>query len=421
MASEQHQVRIDVGRVVERPASERHLPGTIQDVRSWLTGPARRVSDSLHLLDELAWRLVGAGIELARATFHMPTLHPQHFSNGYRWLRATGRCDETLIGHGVVASAMYRDSPMARVFERGEIIRRRIEAESTNWEFPLLKELHDQGLTDYIAFPVELSDGRRLGATFATGRPGGFRDEDIEELSRLIPLLAPLLEIQIMRRITANLLSAYLGPQTGQRVLDGDIVRGRGETIRAVIWLCDIRDFTGLSERLPGERVIAILNAHFEQVVGAIQRHRGEVLKFVGDGLLAIFPVPDAALAPDATARALDAARDAFAAVDGLAGAAVLGGEPPPRFSVALHLGEVIYGNIGAVDRLDFTVIGPAVNLVARLDQLSKTLGRRLLVTEDFAKACARPLLSLGSHGLRGMRQPREIFTLPDIAPARTG
>ncbi|MBV8537606.1 MAG: adenylate/guanylate cyclase domain-containing protein [Alphaproteobacteria bacterium] len=407
-----------LGRVVERPVEQRRFDGctTIGDVAAWLTSSARRIPDALALLDELCWRLVAIGIPLARMTFHLPTLHPQYYGTGARWTRASGTTEETLVVHGTRDTAMYLDSPIRRVVENGERIRRRLEGPDAVLDFPILADLKAQGITEYIAVPLELST-RRVSITISTDQPGGFRDETLGELASLGPFLAPILELQISRQITVNLLGAYLGQEIGERVLAGDIMRGRGDTVRAIVWLCDLRGFTRLSDHLPGPRVIAILNAYFERVVQQIHQRDGEVLKFMGDGLLAIFAVADAAFAPDAAARALDAAKAAIAAVDDLHGNPVLEDEAVPRMCVSIHFGDVFFGNIGAVDRLDFTAIGPAVNLLARLDQLTKRLERRILVTDDFARVCPHPLQSVGTHPLRGLSEPHEIFTPADSRP----
>jgi adenylate cyclase len=415
-------IAMRVGRAFERPVDRRHFENStrIADVAAWLVSQARRINNSLELLDELAWRLVAAGTPVARMTFHLPTLHPLYYGIGCRWTRKSGTSEELLVGHAIRYSAAFIDSPIRRVIETGEEVRRHLDGPEALLDFPILAELKADGLTDYRAVPLELSSGRRVCVTLATDRPGGFTDDEIAALRTLGPYLAPLLEIHVARQITLNLLGAYLGEQIGQRVLAGDILRGHGETIRAVVWLCDLRNFTRLSDHLPGPRVIGILNAYFERVVHEIHARKGEVLKFMGDGLLAIFAVADAAFAPYAASRALEAAEAAIKAVDALDGNPVLDGQAVPKMCVSIHFGDVFFGNIGATDRLDFTTIGPAVNLVARLDQLSKVLQRRILVTDDFAEVCMRPLQSLGSHPLRGLSEPHEIFTVPDAPVAAT-
>jgi adenylate cyclase len=382
------------------------------DVVRWLLGPGRSIRQPGDLLHELSWHLCAAGVPLARTTFHIGTLHPQFLGLFCRWLRATGETEESSIAHGVRQTAAYLRSPMPLVFE-GQTIRRRLESGDMN-EFPILAELRAAGITDYLATPITFSDGRIAAATWATDRPGGFTDAEIALTESLLPSLGLLLEVQSVRLISANLLGVYLGQQTGKRVLAGDIIRGSGETIRAVLLFADLRGFTALSDRLPAEKVIDILNGYFERVVNPIHANGGEVLKFIGDGLLAIFPIEDAAFAFGAARRALDAAIQAFTDLEAFNANPARGEESPIRMAIALHVGDVVYGNIGGRDRLDFTTIGPAVNLVARLQQLSKRLERPLLLSDGFAKICERPLISLGFHPLRGLSEPREIFTLRD-------
>jgi adenylate cyclase len=198
-------------------------------------------------------------------------------------------------------------------------------------------------------------------------------------------------------------------------VLAGEIRRGSGELIDAIVWVSDMRDYTGLSDRLPGPDVIRLLNAYFERLVEAVEAHGGEVLKFIGDGMLAVFPVTDATPAADSAAAALRAARAALAAIRTLNGsdgdALKIATEwRPLDMAIALHRGSVFYGNIGSADRLDFTVTGPAVNLAARVEPLAKETGRRLLTTAAFAELVDAPLHPLGRFSLRGVAQPVEIF-----------
>lgn len=389
-------------------------PYTIDRVIRWLLGPARTIAGPTELLDALSERLCAAGLPLARSTFHVSTLHPQFTSIFSKWDRNAARTEEGLIAHGVRNHDAYLLSPLRLVFEKGETVRRRLDVAGVPLEFPVLAELKAGGLTDYVATPLEFSTERIAAATWATDRPGGFSDAELAQIDALLPALGLVLEIQAMRQIASNLLDVYLGRQTGKHVLSGAITRGSGETIRAILLSSDLRGFTNLSDRLPGTQVIEILNAYFERVVSSIHAHRGEVLKFIGDGLLAIFPIDDAAFAFNAARRAIDASLQAFEQLEILNREPARQNETKLRMAIALHVGDVIYGNIGGKDRLDFTTIGPAVNLVSRMQVLSKRVDRSLLLSSEIAELCERPLASLGFHPIRGLSEPHEVFTLKD-------
>jgi adenylate cyclase len=249
-------------------------------------------------------------------------------------------------------------------------------------------------------------------AVYVTDRPGGFSEREIADLSGASKRLSIVADMNSQRQIAVNVLKAYLGPQTGLKVLAVQIRRGSGEAIDAVLWSSDLRRFTQMSDRLTGDSVIGLLNDLFDLQAKAITSHGGEILKFVGDGLLAIFPVarPEQAAAA-AAANALAAAQEAQAALTVLGARATPTGEPPLAIVVALHYGTVIYGNIGAADRLDFTVIGPAVNLVSRIEAIAKSLDLPLVVSDNFADAYGGTLKSLGRHHLRGLNLSHELFT----------
>lgn len=406
--------RVRVTEIVTRPPELRPSLGSARrgDEMRWLIEEGRRRTSLAALLDAWCWRLVAIGVPVARATVNVGTLHPQLTGFAARWTAADGTAESLSLAHGLLASSAFQRSPIRRIYETGEPLRRRLDDPAAVAEFPILAELQAQGCTDYLALPLLLGGVTRNAATFASSRPGGFAEADIALLEALAPGLSIVLELLAQRRISRTLLDVYLGAKAGSRVLAGEIVRGSGELIRAVLWISDLRDFTRLSDRLPGERVIAILNRALETQVDAIQREGGEVLKFLGDGIIAIFPIDDAAFAADRCAAALGAARAALAANAALDDE--LGREPDrpqARLAVALHVGEAMFGNIGGVDRLDFTVIGPAVNAVSRLEKLSKTLGRDLVVTGTFAAAAHDPsLVSLGVHELRGFSDPIEVF-----------
>jgi adenylate cyclase len=395
--------------VVERPLSERPARDSLDAIAEWLVGPARRIASGIRAFDEFAWRMLAAGLPLLRVTLHTSTLHPQYLGATFRWFRTTGQTEQRLIAHEVADLIPAEDNPVRRVV-RGETLRRRIDMADAVLDFPILHDLKAQGATDYLALPVAgAQDVRNYMVTYVTDRPGGFSDAEIADLTRVSQRLPILIDMHNQRAIARNVLNAYLGAKTGPRVLDGKIRRGTGEEINAVLWSSDLRGFTARSDRLAGERMIALLNALFDAQAKAIHDHGGEILKFIGDGLLAIFPIETPG-AGDAARHALAAAVEALAAVRGLSEELAAGGEPPLQIVVALHVGTAIYGNIGAAARLDFTVIGPAVNLVSRIEAVAKTLNLPIVVSDEFARAYDGPLRSLGTHELRGLAMPHELF-----------
>jgi adenylate cyclase len=296
-------------------------------------------------------------------------------------------------------------------------VRRRVDVADAELDFPILYDLKAEGATDYFALPLKSSFGTNHMVTYVTDRTGGFTAQEIADLTRVSQRLALLADLRSQRRIASNILDAYLGPKTGPKVLAGQIRRGTGEEITAVLWSSDLRGFTERSDRLPGTQMIALLNALFDAQATAIASHGGEILKFIGDGLLAIFPIEHADKAATAARCALDAAIQAVAAARGLMHDPPLADEPPLEIVVALHVGTAIYGNIGAADRLDFTVIGPAVNLVSRIEAVAKALDHPIVVSDDFARAYGGPLQPLGRHELRGLATPHDLFApLPSAA-----
>jgi adenylate cyclase len=399
-----------------RAADYRPPQGTGDDIAAWLLGAARDERNALDGFDDFCWRLVGADLPVARITLNVETLHPQFLGYSLRWWRDQRRSDYVMIRHEIAATDMYRGSPIHFVRETGESVRRRLEQRNAPDDFPILADLRAHGMTDYLCLPVRGGHRRRYVMTIASDRPGGFSERDCTELERLAALVGILTDMFSAEQVARNILDAYLGPKTGARVLAGQIRRGSTEQISAVIWSSDIRGFTERSDRLPGERVIDLLNACFDAQAVAINRHGGEVLKFIGDGLLAIFPVVDASLACDAARAGLDAAGEAFRALAALNASSLLTGEAKLEVVIALHLGQVMYGNIGAADRLDFTVIGPAVNLTSRAEAFAKALGLKIVVTDEVEAVCGRKLVSLGRHRLRGLAEERELFTLPGLA-----
>jgi adenylate cyclase len=286
-------------------------------------------------------------------------------------------------------------------------------------DFPVLRGVSAAGGTDYFAHLVmfgaqgDASRGSGVGISFTTDRPEGFDDDHIVLLRAVLPAASLALMADAGHTIASGLLAAYLGADAGKRVHQGAVARGSVEAIRAVLWYADIRGFTAIADRNPGLAVIEMLDEAFETLTAALRAHGGQVLKFIGDGMLAIFPFVEGTR-EETCGHALDAAAEAMRAVDRLNEVRGAAGKPVAAVDLALHLGEVLYGNVGAADRLDFTVIGPAVNEAARIETLCEPLGYPVLVSAELAAATANcaGLKPLGRHRLRGVREAREIYAL---------
>jgi adenylate cyclase len=395
----------------ERPVAERPGSDTMEAIAAWLIGSARQIASAPQAFDEYAWRLHAAGLPVLRVTLHCGTLHPQFLGSAYVWWRTTAQTQEIMVMHEVIDVVPYEENLVARVRNGGETVRRRLDGPDARLDFPILHDIKAQGGTEYFGFPVASAYGAHM-VSYTTDRPGGFSEAEIAQLRTISERLSVLADTHVQRQIAENVLKAYLGPHTGPLVLAGKIRRGTGDTINAVLWSSDVRSFTTFSDRVPGQQVIAKLDQIFDGQARAIARHGGEILKFIGDGLLAIFPVDAPEEAEQAATEALTAATEALATVAALDPHTA--GEAPLKMVIALHYGSAIYGNIGAADRLDFTVIGPDVNLVSRIEAVAKSLDLPLLVSDDFARVCGRPLRSLGEHKLRGLEQPHELFTVTD-------
>jgi len=400
---------IVTAETIERPPDQRPVHDTVDSIADWLIGDARRIESGAEAVDEYAWRLYAAGIPVLRVSLHVGTLHPQFLGAALIWWRDTGQTSRVMIKHEVADLIPYEINPVRRVCEGGETLRRHLDGREEQFDFDVLHELKGRGATDYVALPVGGVYGpSSYMVTYVTDRRGGFTDSQIADLETLSPRLSVLIDMHNQKHIAENVLKAYLGSQTGSRVLAGHIRRGTGEAVSAVLWSSDLRSFTRMSDRGPPDKVIAILDQAFDAQARAISGHGGEILKFIGDGLLAIFPIEPADGAAKAASGAMAAAAEALRAVHALEHG--LAGEPSLNMVIALHFGTVTYGNIGAADRLDFTVIGPAVNLLSRIEAVAKSLDLHLVVSDDFARISGEKLRSLGVHQLRGLDQPHELF-----------
>ena len=377
----------------------------------WLLRTGRLAPASDDLLGGLCELLLAQGLPLERVGIHGRVIHPQVVGIRILWRRGIGS-EETRYGYDTV-EAGYDTSPLKVVYESGQPLRRRLKGPPADDDFPILPDLRAEGMTDYLVTPLDQPGGQRQAATWATRHPNGFSDAQIATITELLPALAAVTDGRTQRRVLKGLLSVYLGASAGAKVLAGSIRRGDGETIAAAIWLVDLRDFTATSEVLPGPALIELLNEYFELMAGPVEDHGGEILKFIGDAMLAIFPIADDLDRDRACRTALASAKQALARLDETNAARIARGDKPMELGLALHTGPVMYGNIGAPERLDFTVIGPAVNLTARIAGLCRPLGRRLLTSARFASPCGSELVSLGFHPLRGLSQPQEVFALP--------
>ena len=364
------------------------------------------------IFDQFCRRLVEAGLPLDRATFHAPQLHPQIRTTGIFWHREAGGAQEMDREHGIEISPLYKASPIRRIFEGGAPIHTRIEPGEGKLEFPILEDLRRQGYLDYTLRPLPYSTGRINAIGFATKDPAGFNEAHIELIDDVLPTLGAVLELRHLMRTARGLLDAYVGPRTGRKILNGTVKRGDGEEINAVLWYCDLRDFTGLSERLPRDELITLLNDYFEQMAAPIEARGGEILKFIGDAILAIFPITDGLEPHKACCAAIDAAQEALRGLERLNETRLEKDQTPLRCGIALHKGDVMYGNIGAPGRLDFTVIGPAVNLVTRIEDMTCELDPPIVFSHKVAERCGCPHRSLGRHAFKGIAGEWEVFTL---------
>ncbi len=407
----------------------------IVDMHIWAVREGLRGADAYRLFDGYCQRLVIDGVQLWRAQAAMETLHPQWNGYGYTWRRDLNAIEPENYAHSeendrvLAASPFYVLMQRARAGENTPALRRRIETGSQERDFPILQEFHARGATDYFAQIFvygemgDRSQGTGIAYSFATDRKGGFSDDDTTLVQATLPALSLAMKAHAGHVIASGLLGAYLGEDAGRRVHTGSIMRGSFDTLRAVLWYADIRGFTPLSDAAPGPVVVELLNDVFEILTAPLRERGGHVLKFIGDAMLAIFPFEDADRA-ETCRRALDAAIEAMRAIEALSAARIATASPVAPVDLALHLGEALYGNVGAIDRLDFTVIGPAINEVTRIEALCQPLGRAVLVSAEFVAGMKAPdgrLKSLGRHALRGVKEPKEIFALDLSASGRDG
>ena len=378
----------------------------VQALVDWLIGGARPATDPKQVLKLLCERLVECGIRLDRMALFVRPLHPNVAAHALYWRRGAAEIEVNEEDHAFTGSEEQLASPIHRVRTTRQEIRRRLEDPAAQLDFPVLHELRAAGVTDYLIMPLEFLGGEAHALSVATCSAGGFSDAEIAAIARIRPPLTRLVEVYSLERQAGNILDAYLGRHAGGEVLQGRIRRGDAERIHAVIWFCDLRDSTPLADALGPEAFLALLNEYFECVLGPVLERHGHVLRFIGDAALAIFPV--GADPADAATRAVEAAREAVARMEKMNQ-----NRPTPlRFGIGLHLGDVLYGNIGTRSRIEFTVIGAAANEAARIEALCKTLGAPLVVSEEVARHTRHAWRRLGPHALRGVEKPVELLAL---------
>jgi adenylate cyclase len=377
----------------------------LSELNRWLLSEGRRMPDMAHLLEALVARLIEVGLQIERATIGAPLSHPIARSSFSVWSPEEGAEQSEVVWN---ATGMERlvNSPMYPIHTEGRDVDWRLGRTPVAGEYGIGPDLRQKGFTHYIGLALPFSDGSFKGCTFQTRRTEGFSEAELDLLRSLVPALSSTVEIFVQKAFANTLMETFVGPRAGKRVLDGQIHRGDGEMIRAVVWMSDIRGFTKLAAEREAGKVIDLLNLCFETVTGAISDEGGEVLKFIGDAVLGIFPVDG---------NAAKAVSQAEAAYDRLKAALACDDWPRDlRVGAALHLGEVFYGNIGGQTRLDFTVIGPAVNLVSRVEGLCSELELPFLVTDDIARLSDRRYAERGRHRLKGVKEPVTVLTPDD-------
>jgi len=387
-------------------------PLELQKITNWLIGGARSAKTPVALLTQTCEGLVAAGVPLWRVGAFVKTLHPDLFGRSFIW-RKGAEVVVNAADFDFEQTQEFIQSPLAIVYDSGREVRYRLDDPDSK-SFPFFDDMRAEGVTDYIALPLLFTDGSTHVSSWTTKEPGGFTNEQLAALRAILAPFARLGEIYALRRTASTLLDTYVGNRAGERIMAGRIRRGHAETMQAAIWLSDLRGFTALSDRLPAETVVDILNGYFDCQVSSIRTHGGEVLKFMGDGLLAVFPVDEyVGDLQQVCSHVLEAACESRASVQAMHYPI---GETVERFrfGVALHVGKILYGNIGGGNRLDFTCIGPAVNLAARLEKIAGRLGRTIVASEGFAGICAGGWADLGEFPIAGFSKAERVYGLAD-------
>jgi adenylate cyclase len=386
---------------------------SIAEVEHWLLFDANKQPDLLLVFEEFAWRMVAAELPIDQYRLYIGTLHPLLRGFAWTWRKSDGFCEELKVRRSVIGTKGIRRSPLWKLFSTERPLRCCPQDRQAQDEFPIMAEYAAMGFTDYVGILLGADQFRHVMA-YATKRSPRFTDGEMVQIERLLALFALHVERHIAVRIADNALRTYLGRLAATKVLSGKIKRGHGESVRAIIWVSDLREYTALSGRLNDDELIQLINIYFEIFADSVLSHQGEVLKFIGDGILAIFPFVNDVDGVTAAEKALAAAEMAQARLEDMNKLPRKGMDPGDhillRAGIALHEGEVFFGNVGSPERLDFTVVGSAVNEASRIEALNKMIGRGILVSEQVAQRFEGSLELLGQYELRGVAEPMAIY-----------
>ncbi|MEM7045398.1 MAG: adenylate/guanylate cyclase domain-containing protein [Pseudomonadota bacterium] len=379
------------------------------DIAEWLIGEGRLLGDGVAIAEGFADRLIAAGVPLLRLRIAQRIANPLLAAWGVIWRRDLGRSEDYVVPAKLLETSTWIGSPFQHVVQTRASLRKRLTDLRPD-DYVVFHEMAEIGGTDFFSMPLEFGDGSVQGMSFVADGEDGFSEDHISLFERVRHPLAAAMEPVAMRRSTKSLLKTYLGKGPAEAVSAGSIRRGDLSTERAVVMFSDLRGFTDKSNRWSDRDLLDALDGYFEVVVDAVKQHEGDVLKFLGDGILAIFPIQDEAAISARCAQALQATLDARQKLIDLNKTRKANGQEALDFGTALHVGEVSYGNIGSPDRLDFTVIGDTVNLASRIEGLCKTLGEPILCSEAIHRHLGSTLRSTGIHSIRGVPDPVELL-----------
>ncbi len=385
-----------------------------QPLIDWLFSEGRMIGNDTDFVLQFSRRLATCGAPVERVLVTILTLNPEIVATSNLWLKSTDKMRYFEAERHIRETDRYIGSPLQRLFDTEKRVRQRLDdlPEEAHLAYT---ELADDGFIDYLALPVMFAEGLGAALILNTKRPGGYSEHDIANFRVIRDYLTPIIEVHALRHLSKSLMNTYVGHRTGEKVLAGMIRRGDADIINAALWFSDLRNFTQMTETLPPQQVLELLNDYFEFVAAAVTARGGEVLRFIGDAMLIVFPIDDNMCQQTACIAALDSAIDAQNTIASLNHRRRRHGLPEIQFGVGLNIGEVVYGNVGAPDRLDFTVMRPAENRTPRLESLTKDHARNILFSEQFAQLIDTPSEYLGLHEMKGIAEPQAVYALCQV------